>query len=157
MTDTANDALAGLGIDLGDNGAVTEAVAAEAGAVVEAPTEKAPRAPRKEVEVGEILLGEADELPELVRLGGGGGRTGSKYPFDQLAAPVDNGNGGLKYATFTVNVQAGVDPDALKRSVQSAATAANRDAKASGSGAKFETRSKNVDGVVVGVTVYRTA
>ncbi len=138
MTDV-NDALADLGLD---TAAPTAGAAAETAA----------RAPREEVEIGELEFGTADLIPAMKR----GGEKGSKYQFDKLAAPVAKADGnGYSYSTFSVSVLPGVDPDKLRRSVQSATTAANRAAKAEGSSAYYITRSKLVAGEFAGMTVFR--
>ena len=121
-----------------------------AAAATEAPA-KAKAPARVEVEVGEIEVEESalESLPPLTR----GGASGSKYPFDKLAAPAKQANGSYGYSSFTVKLQDGVDEDALKRSVQSATTQANSRGKASGT--KFVTRSINEGGKFVAIKVFR--
>ncbi|WKV17028.1 hypothetical protein [Nostoc phage NMeng1] len=137
MTDVDN-ALADLGLDT---------AAPTAGAAADAPA----RAPREEVEIGDIEFGTTDLIPTMKR----GGDKGSKYQFDKLAAPVAKDGGGYSYSTFSVSVMPGVDPDKLRRSVQSATTAANRASKADGSVAYYITRSRLVAGEFAGMTVFR--
>lgn len=148
------DPLADLGLGLEDQSVaaaeapVTEAAASEDAAVPA-------RAPRKEVEIADLDFGFADFVPTQKR---GGGERGSKYDFDNLVAPVAKEDGsGFKYATFTALPAdpANADIDALKRSVQSATTQANRAAKEAGRPNYYVTRQAIKDGEVVGVTVYR--
>lgn len=146
MTIENNDPLADLGLDLGDStAAVTEQPATDT-----APAE--PKQKREEVEIGELEFGEADFLPALKR----GGEKGSKYDFDGLGAPVAKEDGsGFRYKFFTVRRLPDVDLDKLKRSVQSATTAANRAEKEAGSGKYFATRSYVENGEQVGIRVFR--
>ena len=122
-------------------------------APVEVAQEAAPakaRAPRVEIEVGEIVVStEFETLAPLVR---GGGATGSKYKFDELGAPVQQADGSYGYQTFTVEVGEN-DEDALKRSVQSATTQANSKYKAEGR--RFVTRSVVAGGKFTAMKVYR--
>jgi len=143
-----SDPLADLGLDIDD--------AAEQGAVNTANADSEASAPaakaREEVVIGELEFGFADFVPSAKR----GGPSGSKYEFDKLAAPVAKEDGsGFKYATFTARLQDGVDADKLKRSVQSAVTAANRSAKDSGAPNRYVTRTAVQNGEFVGVTVFR--
>lgn len=122
-------------------------------APVEAPSKA--RAPRVEVNVGEIIVStEFESLAPLVR-GGGGGATGSKYKFDELLAPAKQADGTWGYTSFLVELQEGVDEDALKRSVQSANTQANGVAKKAGLPNYYVTRSVVKDGKFAGMKVYR--
>lgn len=124
-------------------------------APAEAAPAKAARAPRVEVNVGEIVVStEFESLAPLVR-GGGGGATGSKYKFDELLAPAQQADGSWGYTSFLVELQEGVDEDALKRSVQSANTQANANAKKAGEPNYYVTRSVVKDGKFVGMKVYR--
>lgn len=139
-----SDPLADLNLDLG-----TETQS-------DAPAkEKAARAPREEVNIGELAFEEVDFIPVSKR----GGASGSKYEFEKLGAPVPKDEAdlskGFRYSTFTANLQEGVDIDKLKRSVQSATTAENRAEKAAGSKIRYITRSKVVAGEAVGITVFR--
>ena len=138
-----SDALADLGLNLDNTNAETAPVADTAVAVANA---------REEVEIGELEFGFADFVPAQKR----GGASGSKYEFDKLDAPVAKEDGtGWKYATFTAKLQEGVDADKLKRSVQSATTAANRAAKDSGAPNRYVTRQHIVAGEFAGVIVFR--
>lgn len=153
-----SDPLADLGLDLDDAtpaGAADDAASTEAtDAAGDAPegTEAKAKQTREEVEIGELEFGFAEFLPTAKR---GGGERGSKYDFDKLVAPVTV-DGKTRYATFLARLQPGVDEDKLKRSVQSATSAANREAKAEGSPAYFATRTEVVDGSFVGIRVFRT-
>ena len=141
-----SDPLADLGLDIEDNAA---APAAEAS--TEAAAEGA-KAPREEVEIGELEFGTLDFIPTSKR----GGPSGSKYEFDKLAAPVAKESGdGWNYSYFFVKLLPDVDPDKLKRSVQSATTSANRGAKDEKSDRRFITRTVLKDGDFVGINVIR--
>jgi hypothetical protein len=146
MSNADADTLAALGLT--EVPTVTETVTEEVTA--EVVTED--KASREEVEVGEITVDEIDFIPQQKRLGD---RT-SKYKFGELKAPVDKGNGKKGYSRFVVELQPGVDAEKLRRSVQSATTAQNRQAKAEGSVTYFITRSYLVDGVFKGLQVIRT-
>lgn len=152
MGDNVNDALADLGLDL-------EAVAPIVPADKEVNAEKKPRAPRVEVKIGELVFGDEDELPSIERNGGGFGEREAKYDFDGLEAPYKGPNAAgeevWKYKTFTVGLLEGVDADALKRSVNSATTAANKKAEEAKNGKYFVTRSVIKDEKFVGIKVYR--
>lgn len=107
---------------------------------------------RKEVEVGDIEFGTVDYIPQSKRSSGG-----SKYKFDDLKAPAAHPQDKNRkvYANFIVRVQDGVDEAALKRSVQSATTQANKAGK--GAGKYFITRAvPAADGKPAGVMVIRT-
>lgn len=146
------DSLADLGLDLGpsDTGAsdAAQSPTIDVAAVTAAVTKK-----RERVNIGELEFGTMDLIP--VKRGGGGGAKESKYGFDKLAAPVATGDVAKPwtYATFLARLQEGVDAAALKRSVQSAVTAANAEGKAEGK--RFITRSFVQDGEFVGIVVYR--
>lgn len=142
----SNDPLADLGLDI-EQTASTEATEVAA----EAASEPA-KAAREEVNIGELEFGEADFIPTAKR----GGPSGSKYEFDKLEAPVAKEDGsGFRYKTFLARLQPGEDADKLKRSVQSAVTAANRSAKDSGAPNRYITRTAVQGGEFVGVTVFR--
>lgn len=105
---------------------------------------------RTEVEVGDIEFGEVDFIPQSKRSSGG-----SKYKFDELKAPTKKPDGKTAYSSFTVRLQPGVDADALKRSVQSATTQANKHGKQQGK--YFVTRALKADGdKAEGIMVIRT-
>lgn len=162
-TMSSNDALAALGLDMDDASvsapavvqelAVTEtASAAQEDTVAEtAATDKAD--PREEVELGELELGTLDHLPALTRLGN---RGGSKFKFDELAAPEVGADGKTKYSFFAANAQEGVDSTKIKRSVQSATTQANKRARDEGSNKYFVTRTENKEGKFHRILVIRT-
>ena len=145
----SNDALAALGLDtVADEATVAETVAA----ATEVPAVEATASEREEVDVGEIEVGEIDYIPASKRASGG-----SKYKFDELKAPVVKDNGKTGYSFFRVVLQPGVDADKLKRSVQSATTQANKQAKERNSDAYFATRAENdKDGKFQSILVIRT-
>lgn len=150
-----SDALADLGLDFGveEEKAVKPAPKADKEPATDAPKEaKAPRAPREEVEIGELAFGKSKGITGIRRAGA----TGSKYKFDKLAAPVGpDADGDYEYDTFTAFVQEGVDADKLKRSVQQAVSTENRKEKADGTVKRYATRAVTKDGVFAGVKVYR--
>lgn len=154
--------LADLGLDLGAEVVATDAVVTETPVVAETvvtteATATEAKEKREEVAIAELEFGFADFIPAQKR----GGSSGSKYDFDGLVAPVlkDEANAslGYKYATFTVKPENADDFDAdkLKRSVQSAVTAANKASKDAGTVNRYLTRQAIVNGVFVGVTVFR--
>lgn len=116
-------------------------------------TKKTTEPTNEEVEVGEIEFGFSEFVPTAKRKA-----EGSKYKFDQLVAPgvFEDGphKGKPKFANFVVKLQPGVDPDKLRRSVQSATTQANR--QGSDEGKYFVSRSLTKDGQFAGMIVYRT-
>jgi len=151
-----SDALAELGLNLEGEATETEASTVDTAAVAaEVTAEAKTRAPRVEVNVGEIVVAEADDLPESTRKGNPAfGKRESKYPFDKIEAPVLKEDGvTYKYHSMVLTLQEGVDPDALKRSVQSATTQANSTYKAEGR--RFKSYSTVVDGAFVGMKVFR--
>ncbi len=149
-----NELLAGLGLDL--NAAGTDAVAADDAATTEA-TEKVKRT---KIEVGVIEFGEEEDIPVLTRTFTGERNTGSKYKFDEIVAPVAKEDGTFKYIPMIVAVGDN-EPEAFKRSIQSATTAANNKYKTGEGDAavyerKFITRSFNdAAGKFAGMKVYR--
>ena len=139
----SNEALEALGLDV-----APEAPAAN----TEAVTEAKEHVEREEVDVGEIEIGEIDYIPASKRASGG-----SKYKFDELAAPVTKDNGKKGYSFFRVTLQPGVDSDKLRRSVASATTQANKQAKDRGHDAYYITRAENgKDGKFQSMLVIRT-
>jgi hypothetical protein len=108
---------------------------------------------REEVEVGDIEFGFSEFIPTAKRKA-----EGSKYKFDNLAAPsvwTEGPNKGKpKIANFLVKLLPGVDADKLRRSVQSATTQANR--QGADEGKYFVSRTATKDGVFIGMIVYRT-
>lgn len=115
------------------------------------------RAPRVEVAIADLEFEQFDLIPAQKRFGGGN-NAGSKYDFDSLAAPVAKADGsGFSYSAFTVKPAdaANFDAERLKRSVQSAAAGANREAKDQNLPNRFLTRSVIVDGQYVGHRVFR--
>ena len=149
MTDQNNDILAGLGLDL--NAAGTEAVATDAAATAAA-VEKVKRA---HIVVGEVAFGEEEDIPVLTRNFTGERNVGSKYKFDEQAAPVAKEDGTFKYIPAIYEVGEN-DVEAFKRSIQSATTAANNKYKDGEDKRKFITRSFNdAAGKFAGMKVYR--
>jgi len=144
----SNDALAALGLDtVADESTVPHIVAAATEVTTEAAASE-----REEVDVGEIEIGEIDFIPASKRASGG-----SKYKFDELAAPVAKDNGKKGYSFFRVTLQPGVDADKLKRSVQSATTQANKQSKDRGGDAYYVTRAENdKEGKFASILVIRT-
>lgn len=100
---------------------------------------------------------EGSDLPPLERKGfGGGAQRGSKYPFEKLPAPTGEGDA-KRYPSFTIRVPEGEDYERVRRSVQSAATNANSQAKSAGLTNYYVTRQFTNDaGEAVGIRVYRT-
>lgn len=144
-----SDALADLGLDLGTT---TETAVVETPVVAAADAATAGK--REEVAIAELEFGFVDLIPAQKR----GGASGSKYEFHKLAAPVAKEDGsGFRYATFTVKPEdaANFDADKLKRSVQSATTAENREAKKEGRVERYITRQHIVGGEFAGVIVFR--
>lgn len=117
--------LADLGLDLGTNTAAAKEVATEAAAGAEA----AEKAKRSQIDVGTIVVSEeAEDLPVMVRNFTGERKTGSKYKFADIAAPVlkDAADPTKGWSYFNMKVAVGEnDPDAFRRSIQSATTQAN--------------------------------
>ena len=149
----SDNLLADLGIDLGAGTAAATEVAAEAAAGA-AVAEKAKRA---QIDVGTIVVAEeAEDLPVLVRNFTGERKTGSKYKFADIAAPVAKADGS-GYAYFNMKIEVGEnDADAFRRSVQSATTQANNAYKDGEDKRKFVTRSFNdAAGKFAGMKVYR--
>lgn len=145
-----SDALADLGLDLG--GEVAGATVAEGSTTA---TEKKARAPRKEVNVGEIAISDGEELTPIQRNFVPGARE-SKYKHDELNAPVAKADGsGYTYSAFLVELQEGTEFDALARSVYSATNAENRKAKEAGLTTKYVNRTVAKDGKNIGIKVFR--
>ena len=157
---SSNDALAALGLDMDDASVSAPAVVQEPtvtetaseDTVTETAAESHADA-REEVDLGELEVGTIDFLPALTRLGN---RGGSKFKFDELAAPEVGADGKTKYSFFAANSQEGVDDKKIKRSVQSATTQANKRAKEEGSNKYFVTRTENKDGKFHRILVIRT-
>lgn len=151
MADT--NLLADLGIDLSAGTEAAAAVATETAAGAEA----AEKAKRSQIDVGTIVVSEeAEDLPVLVRNFTGERKTGSKYKFADIAAPVAKADG-AGYAYFSMKVEVGEnDPDAFRRSIQSATTQANNAYKEGEDLRKFVTRSYNdAAGKFAGMKVFR--
>lgn len=153
---SAENALADLGLDLGG---ASEEVQAETPVTDETVTDTPAaedKVTRERVKVETSVSEDFEELPALERNGFGGGPREKKYPFDELAAPKDLGEGKMGYASFKVVPAEGEDMERTVRSVQSAATQANRQAKEANESAYYETRTITEEGAVVGIKVFRT-
>ena len=122
--------------------------------------EPATKTARTEIKVvGAIATGKRKGLPALVRNGFAGGKRGSKYPFEELAAPVGpDADGEYEYASFTVNLTDVENADAkkLQGAIQAATAAQNKQAKAEGNGVYYVSRTETGEnGEYIGSTVYR--
>ena len=151
---SSEDPLADLGLDLGGTDTTTaDPTEQVTETVTEAVTDGVVKEKRKEVEIAGLDFGFADFIPKMER----GGKGGSKYEFDKLAAPVAKEDGtGFKYAMFVAKLaNPEDDTDALKRSVQSATTAENKSHKDAGTPNRYITRQHIVGGEFVGVAVFR--
>lgn len=159
------DALADLGLNFDaatpapDAGTVTDEALLSGGAATspavpaEAPVAEAKKA-RVQVAIAPLEFGTIDIIPAQKV----GGAKGSKYEFDKLVAPVAKEDGsGYNYSYFLAKPEddQNFDEDAFKRSVQSASTAANRNAKKDGTEDRYLTRQHIVKGEFVGVLVLR--
>lgn len=149
--------LADLGLDLGAGTEAAKEVAVETAEGAAA----AEKAKRSQIDVGTIVVSdEAEDLPVLVRNFTGERKTGSKYKFADIAAPIAKDGGGWSYFKMTVEVGEN-DPDAFRRSIQSATTQANNAYKTGEGEAavyerKFVTRSFNdAAGKFAGMNVFR--
>ena len=157
----SNDALADLGLDelgLGDTVATPDddAAAAVVDAAVAANEDATEKQQRVAVQIGEIEIGEAEDLAPMQRAGFSTGPRGSKYPFEKLPAPVAREDGSFGYVPFVAHLPEGEDWDRFRRSVQSAATAQNRKAKEAGTVEYYVTRSvTDKEGKNVALKVYR--
>lgn len=153
---SAENALADLGLDFGNEAATSAAETPVAAApVVDGGAEES-AVSRKAVRVTTTVSDEFEDLPALERAGFGGGPREKKYPFDDLPAPVDLGEGRMGYRSFTVVPDEGEDMDRAIRSAQSATTQANRQAKDAGEATYFVTRTFTENGEVKGIKVFRT-
>lgn len=160
---TDADILAGLGLT--DDGAETQTISAgdigSVEAVIGDEVEAATKAPRTEIKItGEIAQKVRKGLPQLERKGfGGGGKTGSKYPFADLAAPVGpDADGDYEYASFVVLLTdvENANADKLRGAIQAATAAQNKAAKADGTGLYFKSFSVLGDnGEYIGSEVFR--
>ncbi len=154
------DILAGLGLT--DDATTETAAAAETVTeTVADEAEAATKAPRTEIKItGDIAQKVRKGLPQLERKGfGGGGKTGSKYPFADLAAPIGpDADGEYEYASFTVLLSdvENADANKLRGAIQAATAAQNKQAKAEGTGLYFKSFSELGDnGEYIGSSVYR--
>lgn len=142
---TDADILAGLG--LVDDGTEAQTVTASDVGSVEAvigeEAEAATKATRTEIKItGDIAQKVRKGLPQLERKGfGGGGKTGSKYPFADLVAPVGpDADGEYEYASFVVLLTdvENADANKLRGAIQAATAAQNKAAKAENTGLYFK-------------------
>ena len=90
-----------------------------------------------------------DEVPATER---GFSSTKTKYGFEDIAAPGENGN---KYNGKLVPFEGG-DEDKFKRSVQSGATGQNSKAKDAGAPHYYVTRAAEKEGKFIGLYIIRT-
>jgi hypothetical protein len=143
---STNDALAALGL-------ADEAASTAPEQVTETVTTAEPvaAAEREEVEIGSIETDTIDFIPTMKR---GGGGTGSKYKFEELAAPVTGEDGKTKYSLHRVFLKEGTDELKLKRSVQSATTQENK--KRKDEGKYYITRTIVEKGEFKGMMIIRT-
>lgn len=115
-------------------------------------------APRTELKiVGEVAVS-GGLLPASQRGAGFGGKRGSKYPFEQLEAPVKDANGTVtEYKFFTVRLDQTENADAKKLSgaINAATSAQNKAAKDEGRIERYVTRQVVENGEYVGSSVYR--
>jgi hypothetical protein len=147
LRSTDDDLLGGLGLD---DGAETTPTAPVEDAAQ--PTDAA-KTTREEVKIGELEAVSFDSIPPQRR--NGGGASGSKYKFETIAAPVSKEEGGYKYDGKLVRLIEGEDADKLKRSVQSATTQANAQAKEANEVNRYITRQYVDKGEFAGVYIIR--
>lgn len=158
-TDDALLATLGLTEDTAD--AASTPTPAETVSEVSEEAEAPTKAPRTEIKItGEIASGVRKGLPVLVRTGfGGGGKKGSKYPFESLAAPVGPDAEGLyDFANFMVLLSdvENADPKKLQGALQAATAAQNKTAKDEGTTVRFQSFSVLGDNEeYIGTQVFR--
>ena len=108
---------------------------------------------------GEIKTGLAALLPARAPSGGGFGKRGSKYPFEDLTAPAKNEAGEVTgYSFFEVRLTDVENADAkkLQSAIQAAVAAQNKQAKEAGEVTKYVSRTiVGEDGAYAGSSVYR--
>ena len=119
----------------------------------------AAKAPRTELKiVGEVAIS-GGLLPASQRGAGFGGKRGSKYPFEDLDAPVKNEAGEVtEYKFFTVNLtdcEEGTPAEKLKGAINAATAQQNKVAKAENRVERYVTRQVVENGEYVGSSVYR--
>ncbi len=108
--------------------------------------------------VGEIKTGLGLLPAKQAFGGGGGGKRGSKYPFESLAAPTKNDAGEVTgYSFFEVKMSdvENADEKKLKGAIQAAVAAQNKSAKEAGEVTKYVSRALIENGAYVGTAVYR--
>jgi len=132
-----------------------ENVAATEGAET---AEKAKRAPRVEIKINKTSTG-VGLLPARVAFGGGGGRQGSKYPFEDLTAPTKNEAGevtGYSFFDILLSDVENADEKKLQGAIQAAVAQKNKQEKEAGTKTHYVSRTKLDDaGAYIGASVYR--
>lgn len=146
-----DSAMADLGLDLGAEAPKLNATAGDEAAAAPKKT----RAPRVQVKLGEVTIGEAEDLADITRGGGAEGRD-SKYDFiATIPEPVQKEDGSWNYFPATVPLVEDGDVDALKRAINSAISGANSKSKEAGTPNHYVSRSWIVNGEFKGVKIYR--
>lgn len=153
------DLINSLGLGATNEGAAnTETEATE----VTSEAAEAATAPAKRTEikiVGSIATSGVAALPARAPSGGGFGERGSKYPFDDLAAPTKDAEGNVtEYKRFTVLLKDVENADAkkLQAAIQAATAAQNKKHKDAGRTTYFVSRTElDDDGAYIGSSVYR--
>lgn len=159
MDNTETDLIASLGLSAASAPADVTAAqdAADDAEVATKPTE---RKPALKIDAAQIVKGRG-RLPALRRGGGGGGNKGSKYPFDELAAPTeatDEEGTYFEFDNFEIRLAAveNADEARLRSALTAAVATQNKKEKEANSGKRFVTRSLLDDaGAYAGVAVYR--
>jgi len=133
---------------------------ADATAEVADTAEKAKRAPRVEIKINKPLTIGAGLLPARVAFGGGGGRSGSKYPFADLVAPTvaEDGKTVTGYAFFDILLSdvENADEKKLQGVIQAAVAQQNKQEKEAGTKVHYVSRTKLDDkNAYIGSSVYR--
>lgn len=122
-----------------------------------ASTETAAVATRAPVKVGEIKTVKFSSIPGITRKGHSSGET--KYAFDQLAAPEATGDADSpwNYDARDIAYDPEETPERFSRSIQTAYTKANKDAKDAGKKTHFIGRKYYAedDGKLAGMYVFR--
>lgn len=175
---SANEALSALGLDVTPTAApvvaaVVEAPVVNVDAVVAHPDRVAVQAveptaapdvnvpaqettvPRESVQIGEISYGEISLIPTNTRTAVT--RT-AKYNFSALSEPKKREDGTTAYSNFVVKFIPGTNDKQFRRSVQAAATQANKQAKGKNQPNYYITRAVNdpATGKFVAMMVIRT-
>lgn len=155
---TDNDLINSLGLGLGATAETTAAPSTEASTALA--EETVDRAKRTEIKIAKpIVKKQAALLPVRTFGAGGGGKRGSKYPFDTLEAPTKDEAGnvtGYDYFEVLLDNVENADQKKLQTAVTAAVANANKAAKAEYSIARFVSRTvlgENEE--YVGTAVYR--